>query len=66
MHCIALNDLHITSSSVGLVLAVLFWCNPESLESSGTFSGSGVLKINVQGHMPGPISVGFLNPTILD
>ena len=53
------NDLCLSSHPLGLVLAALFRCNPESLESS---SDSGVFKISVRGHRPGPTSVSFLKP----
>lgn len=51
------NDLGISSSSLGLALAELLRCHPESLDSS---SGSGVFRISVRGHRPGPTRVSFL------
>jgi len=55
------NDLGISSSSLGLDLAVLFSSYPEYLGSSSISSGP-VFKIFVQGHRPGPTNVSFLNP----
>lgn len=56
------NDLCISSSSLGLALAELLRCHPESLDSSSTSSGSGVFRISVLGHRPGPTRVSFLKP----
>lgn len=53
------SDLCISSSSLGLALAVLCRCN---LGSYSTSTHTGVFKVSVQGHRSGPANARLLKP----